>query len=99
MSNRGDRRRRKARTKTSKRPSGQASFTDGAAFSDDPHESLSAILDKLPRIIGSLPTEIAESSQMAGDRDAAGALINLPGLSQHYVHGSIEFLRAVHRTL
>ena len=101
MSNRGDRRRKKAksRPKTIKRPSGQASSIEGAEFSPDPDQSLSAVLKRLPKIIDSSPTEIGDGSQMAEDRDAAGDLINLPSLCQHYVAGSIEFLRTLHRIL
>jgi hypothetical protein len=102
MSKRGDRRRKKekSRSNTSKQPSGQKLFIEGPeVFSDDPQESLSAILNRLPQIVGLQPTPIGEGSRMAGDRDAAGDLINLPRLCQHYVHGSIEFLRTLHGIL
>jgi len=102
VSNRGDRRRKKAKAKPKpgKRPSSEASFIDEATLlSDDPDESLSAILKTLPKIVGLQPTKIGEGSQMAGDRDAAQDLINLPRLCQHYVHGSIEFIKTLHRIL
>lgn len=102
MSNRGDRRRKKdkAKSKTRNRPSDHARpFGIPTELSDDPHETLIDIFATLPAIIGSKPTEIADGSRMAGDRDAAQDLIDLPRLCQHYVRGSIEFLRALHGIL
>jgi hypothetical protein len=102
MSKRGDRRRNKgkAKPKTSKRPGDRAQFIDiPTELSDDPHKTLIDILGTLPTIVNSSATEISDGSQMAGDRDAAQGLIDLPRLCQHYVAGSIEFLRTLHLIL
>ncbi|SHS91816.1 Uncharacterised protein [Mycobacteroides abscessus subsp. abscessus] len=102
MSKRGDRRRKKekAKTKTNQRPSGQSPFAKvPTELSGDPHETLIDLLNLLPRIYGSSPTKIGDGSRMADDRDAAGDLVNLPLLCQHYFSGSLEFLATLYSIL
>lgn len=66
---------------------------------DDPHKTLIELRSTFRRIVRSSPTPIGDGSRMAGDRDVAPDLINLPHLCQHYISGSNDFLATLHRIL